>query len=89
MKHLQDLTTPVNKFANTIKLIGIFMMLGGGIALISYSSGQVEVWDLFRGTMLHLSIAGAICTFLGEMLWKILIKNSDVTKRQFYFYDEE
>jgi hypothetical protein len=89
MKHLQDLATPVNKFANTTKLIGIFMMLGGGIALISYSSGQVEVWDLFRGTMLHLAIAGAICTFLGEMLWKILIKNSDVTKRQFYFYDEE
>lgn len=89
MKHLQDLTTPVNKFANTTKLIGIFMMLGGGIGLISYSSGQVEVWDLFRGTMLHLAIAGTICNFLGEMLWKILIKNSDVTKCQFYFYDEE
>lgn len=89
MKHLQDLATPVNKFANTTKLIGIFMMLCGGIALISYSSGQVEAWDLFRSTMLHVTVAGAICTFLGERLWKILIKNSAVTKRQFYFYDEE
>ena len=88
MKHLKDLETPVNKFANTTKLIGVFLMLSGAIGLISYSAGKPGTWDFFKSTMLHLTVVGAICTFLGERLWKILIKNSDVTKRQFYFYDE-
>lgn len=85
MKHLQDLAPPVNKFANTTSLIGLFLMLGGTIGLLSYSAAKIEIWDFFKSTMLHIAIAGAICTFLGEMLWKILIKNSDITKRQFYF----
>lgn len=89
MKHLQNLATPVNKFANTVKLAGLFMMLGGGVAIISYSSGKTEIWDFFTGIMLHLVVAGGVCTFIGETLWKILLKNSDITKREFYFYDEE
>lgn len=89
MKHLQDLATPINVFANSLRLIGLILLVVGGVALISYSSGKPKVWDVFTGVMLHMAVAGAIIASIGEALWKTLLRNSDVTKRKFYFYDEK
>lgn len=89
MKHLKDPITPVNKFANTVRLIGIIFMLIAGVCYISYQTNIGDFWDFFRISLVVLCLIGATMTLLGDLLWKILLKHSDVTKRQFFFYDEE
>lgn len=89
MKHLNDPKTPVNKFANTLRLMGIVLLVASSIGFISYRSETGNFWDIYTLFLLHLAVAGGIFAFIGETLWKILITNSDVSRRKFYFYDEE
>lgn len=89
MKHLKDLKTPVNKFSNTLRLAGIFLLVVAGVGFISYRSDTGNFWDIYTLFLVTLSVAGTVMAFIGEALWNILRTNSDVTKRQFYFYDEE
>ncbi len=89
MKHLEDLATPINKFANSMQLVGAFLLTIAAVGLVADSANTEDGWDFFKSAMLHLAFAGLILGFIGNFLWKILLKNSDVTKRQFYFRDEE
>lgn len=89
MKHLQDLKTPVNKLANTLRLTGILLLVVAGVGFISYRSDTGNFWDIYTLFLVTLSVAGAVMAFIGETLWKILQTNSDVTYRRFYFYGEE
>lgn len=89
MKHLQDLKTPVNKFANTTRLIGLLFLVISTVGLVSYRSETERFWDINNIFLAALLIIGAVTTVIGELLWKMVLKNSDVTHRKFYFYDEE
>jgi len=89
MKHLQDLKTPVNKFANTLRLTGILLLVVAGVGFISYRSDTGNFWDTYTLFLITLSVAGAVMAFIGETLWNILRTNSDVIYRRFYFYGEE
>ena len=89
MKHLQDLKTPVNKFANTTRLIGLLLLVISTVGLVSYRSETEGLWDINNIFLAALFIIGAVATVIGELLWKMVLKNSDVTHRKFYFYDEE
>ena len=89
MKHLKDPKTPINKFANSLRLMGIMLLVVSSIGFISYRSETGNFWDIYTLFLLHLAVAGIILAFIGETLWKILIKNSDVSRRKFYFYDEK
>ena len=89
MKHLKDPKTPINKFANSLRLMGILLLVASSIGFISYRSESGNFWDIYTLFLLHLAVAGCILAFVGETLWKILITNSDVPRRKFYFYDEE
>lgn len=89
MKHLKDPKTPINKFANTLRLMGILLLVASSIGFISYRSETDNFWDVYTLFLLHLSAAGVILAIIGETLWKILITNSDVSQRKFYFHDEE
>tara|TARA_R110000850_G_C9847730_1_gene454955 strand:+ start:430 stop:720 length:291 start_codon:yes stop_codon:yes gene_type:complete len=89
MKHLKDPKTPINKFANSLRLMGILLLVASSIGFISYRSESGNFWDIYTLFLLHLAVAGCILAFVGETLWKILIKNSDVSRRKIYFHDEE
>ena len=89
MKHLKDPKTPIKKFANSLRLMGILLLVASSIGFISYRSEPGNFWDIYILFLLHLGVAGCILAFVGETLWKILIKNSDVSHRKFYFSDEE
>jgi hypothetical protein len=89
MKHLKDPNTPINKFANTLRLMGILLLVVSSIGFMAYRSETGNFWDVYTLFLLHLAVAGSILAFIGETLWKILIKNSEVSRRKFYFYDEE
>lgn len=89
MKHLQDLKTPVNKLANTLRLTGILLLVVACVGFISYRSGTGNFWDIYTLFLVALLVAGAVMAFIGETLWKILQTNSDVTYRRIYFYGEE
>ncbi|MEP5728568.1 MAG: hypothetical protein ABJL67_04250 [Sulfitobacter sp.] len=89
MKHLKDPNTPINKFANSLRLMGILLLVASSIVFISYRSDTGNFWDIYTLFLLHLAVAGGILAFVGETLWKILITNSDVSRRKFYFYDEK
>jgi len=89
MKHLRDPSTPINKFANSLRLMGIVLLVVSSIGFISYRSETGHFWDIYTLFLLHLGVAGGIFTFIGEALWKILLTNSDVSQRKFYFYGEE
>ena len=89
MKHLQDLKTPVNKFANTMRLIGLLLLVISIVGLVSYRSETEGFWDINSIFLAAVFIAGTVMTVIGEALWKIILKYSDATHRKFYFYDEE
>lgn len=89
MKHLQDLKTPVNKLANTLRLSGILLLIVAGVGFISYRSDTGNFWDTYTLFLVVILVAGAVMALIGEMLWRILQTNSDVTHRRFYFYGEE
>lgn len=89
MKHQKDPKTPINKFANSLRLMGILLLVASSIGFISYRSDSGNFWDIYTLFLLHLAVAGCILAFIGETLWKILIKNSDVSRHKIYFYDEE
>lgn len=89
MKHLKDYKRPINKFANTLRLMGILLPVASTSGFILYRSETGNFWDLYTLFLLQLAVAGAIFAFLGVQLWKILIRNSDVSCRKFYFYYEE
>lgn len=89
MKHLKDPQTPINKFANSLRLMGILLLVASSIGFISYRSETANFWDIYTLFLLHLAVAGGILAFVGETLWKILLANSDVSRRKFYFYDEK
>ena len=89
MKHLKDPKTPINKVANSLRLMGILLLVARSIGFISYRSESGNFWDIYTQFLLHLAVAGCILAFVGETLWKILVKNSDVSHRKFYFYDED
>jgi hypothetical protein len=89
MKHLKDSKMPINKFANSLRLMGILLLVASSTGFISYRSETGNFWDIYTLFLLHLAVAGGILAFLGETLWKTLIKNSDVLRRKFYFYYEE
>ena len=89
MKHLNDPKTPINRFANSLRLMGILLLVASSIGFISYRSESGNFWDIYTLFLLHLGVAGCILAFVDETLWKILTQNSDVSRRKFYFYDEE
>lgn len=89
MKHLKDPKTPINKFANSLRVMGIFLLVIASVGFISYRSETGNFWDIYTLFLLHLGVAGGILASIGEALWKILLKNSDVSRRKFYFYGEE
>ncbi|UWR23459.1 hypothetical protein [Sulfitobacter sp. S190] len=89
MKHLKDPKTPVNKFANSLRVMGIVLLVVTSVGFISYRSETGNFWDVYTLFLLHLGVAGAILAIIGEALWKILLTNSDVSCRKFYFYGEE
>jgi len=89
MKHLKDPKTPINKFANSLRVMGIFLLVIACVGFISYRSETGNFWDIYTLFLLHLGVAGTILAFIGETLWKILLTNSDVSRRKFYFYGEE
>ena len=89
MKHLKDLKTPTNQAANGLRLTGTLLMTVGAVALIADSANTHAGLDFYKQAKLHLVVVGAVVGSIGEGLWKMLIRNSDVTKRQFYFQDEE
>lgn len=89
MKHLLDLTTPVNKFANTTRLIGLLFLVISIVGLVSYRSETEGFWDTNNIVLAGFFIGGAVATLIGELLWKLVLKYSDATHRKFYFYDEE
>jgi len=89
MKHLKDPKTPINKFANSLRVTGIVLLVVTSVGFISYRSETGHFWDVYTLFLLHLGVAGAILAFIGEALWKILLTNSDVSRRRFYFYGEE
>ncbi|MEQ6204015.1 hypothetical protein ABMC88_13265 [Sulfitobacter sp. HNIBRBA2951] len=89
MKHLKDPKTPINKFANSMRLMGILLLVASSIGFISYRSETENFWDIYTLFLLHLAVTGCLLAFVGETLRKILIRNSDVTQRKLYFYDEQ
>ena len=89
MKHLKDPNTPINKFANSLRVMGIVLLVVTSVGFISYRSESGNFWDIYTLVLLHLGVARAILAFIGEALWKILLTNSDVSRRKFYFYGEE
>lgn len=89
MKHLQDLTTPVNKFANTTRLIGQLLLLISTVGLVSYRPETEGFWDANNIVLAGFFVTGTVTTVIGELLWKMVLKYSDATHRKFYFYDEE
>lgn len=89
MKHLKDPNTPINKFANSLRVMGIVLLVVTSVGFISYRSESGNFWDIYTLFLLHLGVARAILAFIGEALWKILLTNSDVSRRKFYFYGEE
>lgn len=66
----------------------MIFMTAGAVGLVADSANTQDGWDFYKQAMLHLVVAGSILGFTGESLWKILLRNSDVTKRQFYFHDD-
>jgi hypothetical protein len=89
IKHLKDPNTPINKFANTLRLMGILLLVPSSIGFISCRSETGNFWDVYTPFLLHLAVAGAILAIVGETLWKIFVTNSDVSQHKFYFYDKE
>ncbi len=89
MKHLQGLKTSFNQVANGLRLIGMILMTAGAIGLVADSANIENGFDFYKQAMLHVVVAGVILGSVGEGLWKMLLRHSDVTKRQFYFYDEK
>ena len=89
MKHLKDPITPINKFANTVRLLGIVLMLVAAVCFTSYQPSTDNFWDSFRVILVMLGLVGLTKTVVGDVLWRLLLKHSDVTHRRFYFYDEE
>ena len=89
MKHLHDLKTPINKLANTLRLSGILLLIVTGVGFISYRSETGNFWDIYTLFLLTLSVAGVVMALIGEVLWKILQTNSDVSYRRLFFYGEE
>lgn len=69
--------------------MGILLLVTTNIGFIPYRSETDNFWDIYMLFLLHLAVAGGILAFVGETLWKIFITNSDVSRRKFYFYDEE
>ena len=69
--------------------MGILLLVASSIGFISYRSETGNFWDVYTLFLLHLAVSGTILAFVGEALWKILITNSDISCRKFYFYDED
>lgn len=69
--------------------MGIVLLVVTSVGFISYRSESGNFWDIYTLFLLHLGVARAILAFIGEALWKILLTNSDVSRRKFYFYGEE
>ena len=89
LKQLSTLELHVNKFANTVRLLGFFLLLTGGIGIISYLSAKSNFWDAYSFFLLMCIFAGLILGTVGELLWKILLVHGESTVRRFYFKDEE
>ncbi len=87
MKHLRDLKTPVNKFANTLRLLGIFSIVVAGVGFISYRSETGNFWDIYTRFLVMLSVLGVGMAFIGDALWRLVLKYTDETVRR--YYDDE
>ena len=72
-----------------MRLIGLLFLVISIVGLVSYRSETEGFWDINNIFLAALFIVGAVVTAIGELLWKIVLKNSDATHRKFYFYDEE
>ena len=68
MKHLKDPKTPINKFANSLRLMGILLLVASSIGFIAYRSETGNFWDIDTLFLLHLVVAGCILAFIGETL---------------------
>lgn len=65
MKHLKDPKTPINKFANSLRVVGIILLVVTSVGFISYRSETGNFWDVYTLFLLHLGVAGAILAFIG------------------------
>lgn len=86
MKQLKDYITQINTFADTLRLMGILLLVASSTGFISCPSEKGNFWHLYTLFLLQLAVAVAILALIGGTLWKIIIKNSDVLCRIFYFY---
>jgi len=77
MKHLKDPNTPINKFANSLRLMGILLLVASSIGFISYRSETGNFWDIYTLFLLHLAVAGAILAFVGDAANSIFMMKTD------------
>jgi membrane protein YdbS with pleckstrin-like domain len=90
MKNPRKFDSTVNKFANTLRLFGIFLLLISTVGLVSYRSETDTYWDGNNLFLVAILVSAVQMVIVGELLWRIVLKYSDeTTHRQFYFYDEE
>jgi hypothetical protein len=68
MKHLKDPKTPINKFANSLRLMGILLLVASSIGFISYRSDSGNFWDIYTLFLLTLPLQG--------VFWRSLAKRS-------------
>ncbi len=89
MRDAISLELHFNKFTNTLRLLGYFLLLTGLIGVVFYRLGGTVSWDLISVLLLMLVLVGAIFITIGEILWKLLLVHSETKIRRFYFKDEE
>lgn len=88
MKHLQGLDAPANKFANTLRLAGIYLITVAGVGFISYRPDTANLFDIYTLLLAAIFLVGGVFAFIGETLWKMVLKYTDVTVRRFYDNDD-
>lgn len=89
MKHLKDLKTPLNKAINSVRLLSILVLIVSLTGLVPYTPEGEQYWGIYTLALSGLATSSLSAILVCELFWKIMLKNSDVTHRKFYFYDEE
>jgi len=59
------------------------------VAGVSYRSNTEVFWDEFTVSLLIILLIGIVIMLMGEKLYRLLLKHSNIKHRQFYFKDDE